>query len=726
MKIVLTGMGAVSAAGGGVARFVHATDGWRTALAESPRCVAPGVSPRLPSLDVGAVPDEALAGEPGDDRAIRLALPAVVEALRSAGVRPGDTARRVDLFVIGTSFGAIETALALQRAAHDPAAPERPWMQAGCHGVATTLATRLHLRAQVATYSGSCSSGLQALLFAAERIGRGEARLAVVGGVEALTPFSYAGYHALGALAAGRAAPWDVGSKGMALGEGAGFVVLESEESAEERGAVPLAELLSVALAHDSHHLVATHPEGRGLAGALEAALQEAALSASQLALVVGHGVGTPQGDFAELRAMTFVFGGDRALADRVALTSWKGALGHPLAASGLLSVIRAVAALRQQRVPPVVGLRHPVATFPVRLPKEPEPLRAGDAAVLTGGLGGHAAALLLRRVAAPVRSAGSEAAALAPARARAAIVARPLRMVRDEVVVISAALARPGDGAVDARAEFEQLHPAQSLHHLPEEGQLAFRAVKEALRGAAELLPPSSDVALLAGVDLESLPAAARFARALYEPGSGPPSPSLFAFAGAHSVAAAVAASFGFRGPVATAASGSFASAQALLDAALLLAEGRARRVVVFAYAPASEELERALRRAGSWGAAPDARPGVLAAPIAAAVVLGRSGDLPAAGAPRAIRLELRRRKRSSVTAPTGMPQLERLLGAQALVEVAQAAVALRAQPGPALPLRALDPCTGAALWMRVGLAPVATATLSGSAPFAPPADGR
>jgi 3-oxoacyl-[acyl-carrier-protein] synthase II len=109
--------------------------------------------------------------------------------------------------------------------------------------------------------------------------------------------------------------------------------------------------------------------------------------------MVVGHGVGTPQSDFAELRAIAHVLGGDRVLADRVPLTSWKGALGHPLAASGPLSVIRAVAAVRQRRVPPIVGLRRPVATFPVRLPKEPEPLNSEHVAVLASGLGGQSSA---------------------------------------------------------------------------------------------------------------------------------------------------------------------------------------------------------------------------------------------------------------------------------------------------------------------------------------------
>jgi 3-oxoacyl-(acyl-carrier-protein) synthase len=704
MKIVLTGMGAVSAAGAGVPRFVHATDGWRTALVPAGRFAPHG----LPIVDVGAVPDDALAGEPDDDRALRIALPAVVEALRSAAIRPGETARRVDLLLLGTSLGGMETALALQRVANGSTEPARPWMQAGYHGLATTLAARLHLRAQVATYNSTCSSGLVALLLAAERIRRGEARLAVVGGVDALSPFAYAGFHALGALATGRCAPWDSGSTGMALADGAGFVVIESDESAEERGAPMLAEILGVASTNDAHHLIAPHPEGRGLAAALELALQEAALPASALGLVVGHGVGTPQGDFAELRALAYVLGGERTITDRVPLTSWKGAVGHPLAAAGILSVIRAVAALKAQKVPPIVGLRHPVATFPVRLPKEPEPLRSHVAAVLASGLGGQASAAVIRwMVPRAANGDASEAqAAFAPARAPARPHARPLRMMRDEVAIVGAALATKADLVGISLAEFEQLNPAMSLGHLPEEGQLAYLAVKGALREAGELIPPGRDVALVAGVGLESLPACARFARPLQD-GVTPPSPSLFAYTAANAIAAAVSASFGFRGLSITAASGSFASAQALLDAALILAEGQARRAVVFAFAPQSEELERCVRAAGFGRAERAADATASLPPIAAALVLARIGDAngEAGGdAPaRPIALELRRRKRSSVTAPAALPALDPLLGAQAVVEVAHAARRLRDSGGPALPLRALDPCSGAALWMRV-----------------------
>ncbi|MBM4016303.1 MAG: hypothetical protein FJ293_15245, partial [Planctomycetes bacterium] len=395
MKVVLTGMGAITAAGAGVPRFVHATDGWRTALAPAGTIAPHG----LPVVDVGRVPDDALAGEAGDDRALRLALPSVVEALRSAAIRPGETARRIDLCQLGTSLGGMETAEQLRRVARGSTEPPGRFAQAGCHGITAALAARLHLRAQVATCNSTCASGLVALLLASERIRRGEARIALVVAVDALSPFVYAGFHALGALATGRCAPWDSGSTGMALAEGAACVVIESEESAEERGVAALAEIAGVASMNDAHHLFAPHPEGRGLAAALEQALKEAALPASQLGLVVGHGIGTPQSDFAELRALAHVLGGERTIADRVPLTSWKGALGHPLAAAGLLSLIRAVAALQVQRVPPIIGLRHPVATFPVRLPKEPETVRSPWAAVLAAGLGGQAAALVLRRI---------------------------------------------------------------------------------------------------------------------------------------------------------------------------------------------------------------------------------------------------------------------------------------------------------------------------------------
>jgi 3-oxoacyl-(acyl-carrier-protein) synthase len=700
MKVVLTGMGATTAAGAGVPRFVHATDGWRTALAPAGALAPHG----LPVVDVGRVPDDALSGEPDDDRALRIALPAAVEALRSAAIRPGETARRIDLCFLGTSLGGMETAERLRRIARGSVEPPGRSAQAGCHGITAALAARLHLRAQVATCNSTCVSGLVALLLACERIRRGEARVALVGSVDALSPFVYAGFHALGALATGRSAPWDSGSTGMALAEGAGFVVVESEESAEERGAAALAEIAGVASMNDAHHLFSPHPEGRGLAAALEQALKEAALPASQLGLVVGHGVGTPQGDFAELRALAHVLGGERTIADRVPLTSWKGALGHPLAAAALLSVIRAVAALKVQRVPPIVGLRHPVATFPVRLPKEPEPIRSPWAAVLASGMGGQAAAAVVRRIAPRRDESGDPAAAglaeLRPARAAATPPARPLRMVRDEVAVVAAAVTRRADLVPGALTEFERLNPTLSLRHLPEEGQLAFLAVKQALREAGELPPPGDDVALMAGVGLESLAACARFARSVDEQAGAAASPALFAYTAANAVAGALAASFGFRGPSLTAASGAFASAQALVDAALLLAEGQARRAVVLAFAPESDEVERCLRAAGVKVAAAGAENGV---PVAAALVLARVGDAGIDAGARTIALDLRRRKRSSVTTPGDPPPLDSRLGAQTVVEVALAARRLRAEGGAAIPLRALDPCTGGALWLRV-----------------------
>src|SRR5262245_11828281 len=260
MKIVLTGMGAVTAAGAGVPRFVHATDGWRTAL-------QPGTSfapPPLPVLSVGQVPDEALSGEANDDRAVRIALPALVEALRSARLPPAESQRRVDLFFVGTSLGGMNTAQALQKKALGQEIERIAPMQAGYHGPASTLAARLHLRAQVASYYATCSSGVVALALACERIRRGEARVAVVGGLDALCPFVYAGFHALGALATGLSAPYDGGSTGLMVAEGAAFLVVESEESAEERDAPQLAEVLGVASTHDAHHLIAPHPEGRG------------------------------------------------------------------------------------------------------------------------------------------------------------------------------------------------------------------------------------------------------------------------------------------------------------------------------------------------------------------------------------------------------------------------------------------------------------------------------
>jgi 3-oxoacyl-(acyl-carrier-protein) synthase len=240
MKIVLTGMGAVCAAGAGVPRFVHATDGWRTALQPGTR-FAP---PPLPTFQVGQVPDDALSGEADDDRAVRIALPAVVEALKSARLRPGEAQRRVDLFFVGTSLGGMNTAQALQRATlakrargdappavAAPAASGPAWMQGGYHGPAATLAARLHLRAHVATYNATCSSGIVALSLACEPSAAARPRLASwapsTRSARSSTPAS-----TRSALASGLSAPLRRRSTGL-LAEGAGFLVIESEESAE-------------------------------------------------------------------------------------------------------------------------------------------------------------------------------------------------------------------------------------------------------------------------------------------------------------------------------------------------------------------------------------------------------------------------------------------------------------------------------------------------------------
>jgi hypothetical protein len=126
-------------------------------------------------------------------------------------------------------------------------------------------------------------------------------------------------------------------------------------------------------------------------------------------------------------------------------------------------------------------------------------------------------------------------------------------------------------------------------------------------------------------------------------------------------------------------------------------LKEGRARRVVVMAFVPACDELTECLVAGGFAGAGGEAAD---PPPLAAAVVLSR---VEREGG---VRLELRRRKRSNVTAPTAAPVLHPWLGAEALLRVAFAVTRAKGGAVPVTPLRALDPCTGAALWLKVGSA--------------------
>jgi 3-oxoacyl-[acyl-carrier-protein] synthase II len=181
----------------------------------------------------------------------------------------------------------------------------------------------------------------------------------------------------------------------MVIGEGGAFVVLESLERAQARGAHILATLEGMGLSCDAHHATAPDAEGKGALAALRQCLENSGISVAELDHINAHGTGTGPNDRAEGAAIRTLLG-ERA--GEVPVISVKGAVGHCLGAAGALEAVVAILSLQNQTVPPSVGFEEADPEIPLRVPREPVPMPLRTALSLSLAFGGNNAAICLRR----------------------------------------------------------------------------------------------------------------------------------------------------------------------------------------------------------------------------------------------------------------------------------------------------------------------------------------
>ncbi len=210
----------------------------------------------------------------------------------------------------------------------------------------------------------ACSSGADAIGQGFETIIRGDADVVVAGGAEAaICPIGVAGFSACQALsrrnddpqAASR--PFDAQRDGFVLGEGAAVLVLESMDSAINRDAAPIAELVGYGATADAYHITKPAPDGEGAARAMALALGKACAQPEELGYVNAHGTSTPLNDKYETMAMKTVFG---EAAYRVPISSTKSMTGHLLGASGSLEAAICAMSIAEGVIPPTTNLDFP------------------------------------------------------------------------------------------------------------------------------------------------------------------------------------------------------------------------------------------------------------------------------------------------------------------------------------------------------------------------------
>ncbi len=330
-------------------------------------------------------------------RASRLALPAAAEALERAGLlddRRHSRLPRIEICASTTACGmekgegflrgiwSGQTQGRTARVRHYQAQQQIREVQQyfGFAGPAMIVAN-------------ACAGGGNALGHAADLIRCGSADLVLAGGYEALCELVFTGFDCLQSLAPDACRPFDRGRRGLMLGEGAGFLVLENEENALRRGAPIHGFIAGYGHGTDTGHLTQPSQDGAPLEQAMRMALQDAGMSADRIGYVNAHGTGTPLNDSAEAAAFSRVFG-----AGGTRLSSTKAALGHTLGAAGAIEAVLCLLALQTGQLPPQINLLDPEPLVADCLSRPGECADLQAALSVNLGFGGSVAALVISR----------------------------------------------------------------------------------------------------------------------------------------------------------------------------------------------------------------------------------------------------------------------------------------------------------------------------------------
>ncbi len=253
----------------------------------------------------------------------------------------------------------------------------------GCGGPITIIAN-------------ACASGANAIGHACSLLWSGQAERVWTGGYDALSQLVFAGFDSLQALSPTQCRPFDSQRDGLALGEGAAVLALETLDHARLRRASILGEIVGYGAATDAHHLTQPHPEGDAALAAMRKACEQAGVLPEQIGYLNAHGTGTPLNDSAEAAAINR-WAGEKALAS-LQVSSTKASIGHLLGAAGAVEAVVCLMALREQWLPPTTTLRSPDPVCRFRIVREPKAAKLKFALSNSFGFGGANATLILRR----------------------------------------------------------------------------------------------------------------------------------------------------------------------------------------------------------------------------------------------------------------------------------------------------------------------------------------
>ena len=417
-KVVVTGMGIISPIGNTAPEFSAALKEGKSGISKTTQFDTTGFDATIagevknfdPSLWLDRKDSRKMA------RFTQFAAAAAVQALEQAGLLgpANEEGRRLVTsvpektgVVMGNGIGGFEIVSESFRKLFE-SGPKRmlpltvPLMIA--NEAAGNISMLFGAKALAFTQVTACASGADALGQALDLIRAGRCEVIISGGAEAcITAYSVGAFQMLKALSTKRcndpekaSRPFDADRDGFVLGEGAGVLVLESEEHAKNRGADILAEFAGYGVSADAYHITAPDPSGEGGGRAIILALEDAGLKPEEIQYYNAHGTSTEINDPTETRMIKYAFGEH---ARRMKISSTKSMTGHCIAGAGGIEAIAAILAIREGFYPPTINLENPDPDCD--LDYVPNKVQYGEInAAASGnlGFGGHNGVVVFKR----------------------------------------------------------------------------------------------------------------------------------------------------------------------------------------------------------------------------------------------------------------------------------------------------------------------------------------
>lgn len=332
------------------------------------------------------------------DRATILLIIAIKEALEEAGFGEDKRQQIPVLLSLGTTLGGMLSGETFHKAVLDKGLRRAPLsliMDYLAHCQARKIFKEFGLIGDYLVISDACASGTNAIGNAYRRISHGEFDMAICGGYDTMSEFTFSGFNSLMAVTPTVCRPFDRDRDGLVLGEAAGIMVLEALDFAKQRGARILCEIAGYGCSSDAYHMTGPDTSGRYAAEAIYKAWHEAGLV--EIDYINAHGTATRYNDLMEARAINIVF---NEKAKKIPVSSIKPLIGHTLGAAGAIEAIVSVLSILYNQIPPNINLKNPDPECPINVVNQPQHKEVKTSMSNSFGFGGANASIVFREFA--------------------------------------------------------------------------------------------------------------------------------------------------------------------------------------------------------------------------------------------------------------------------------------------------------------------------------------